>query len=606
LLMPKDKFKEQFAIAAAAAFQKIYSDKYRSIGREQVFNSDFIYENLEKPKDPSMGRFALPVFKFVALLGEKPPQITSKVVDEINRILKSTGNGPVLVDTKAVGPYLNAVPNFMESCKATLQEILNRQVEYGNSNVGKQLKVLLEYSSPNIAKPFGVGHLRSTAIGNSLRKIFKALGYEAIGINFLGDWGTQFGKMIVAYRKWGSKDTLKGNTVANLLELYVKFHEEAEKDPKLEHEAREAFKLLEDGEKSAVELWEKFKDISQAEFDRIYKILGVEYDWVTSESFLNDRMEAAIKRLEKDKLTKVSKSALIVDLNDPRLPPVLLKKADGATLYATRDIAGLIYRWEKYHFHESIYVVGAAQSDHFKQIFKVMELMEEAEHLPQHESMAGKVRHVEFGWVKFGEKTMSTRRGNIIILEDVIDKTVDLVKEKIKEKNPDLKNINETAQMIGVGAIIFSQISVRRHKDVNFDWVEVLNFEGETGPYLQYTHARLCSLLRNYDGKVSSDIDHKLLDRPEETFVINLLDDFPQAIEDAVRNYDPVYVATHLLKLASAFNKFYQRKDEKGRIDKIISDNKELSQARIALVKAVQIVVNKGLHLLGLQAPEEM
>ncbi len=604
--MPKDKFKEQFALTAAAAFQKIYADQFQAVGREQIFNPDFIYENLEKPKDPSMGRFALPVFKFVSLLGEKPPQITSKIAAEINRILNATGNGAAVVETKAVGPYLNVVPNFLEASRATIQEILDRQEEYGNAHAKSQLKVLLEYSSPNIAKPFGVGHLRSTVIGNALRKIYKALGYDAVGINFLGDWGTQFGKMIVAYTKWGSKDTLKGNSVANLLELYVKFHEEAEKNPKLVDEARVAFKQLEDGDKSAVELWQKFKEISQAEFDRIYKILGVEYDWVTSESFLNDKMDSAIKRLEKDGLTKISQNALVVDWNDPQLPPVLLKKADGATLYATRDIAGLIYRWEKYHFHESIYVVGVSQSDHFKQIFKVMELMEAAENLSESERMSGKVKHVEFGWVKFGEKTMSTRRGNIIILEDVIDKAVALAKAKIKEKNPDLKKSNETAQMIGVGAVIFSQISVRRHKDVNFDWDEVLNFEGETGPYLQYTHARLCSLLRNYKGKVNSDIDYTLLDRPEETCVINLLDDFPQAIADAARNYDPVYVSTHLLKLSSAFNKFYQRKDDQGRIDKIISDDKDLTAARIALVKAAQIVVNKGLKLLGLQAPEEM
>jgi len=604
--MSKDKFKEQFAGAAAKAFQKTYPDKFRSVGNEQVFNADFIYDHLETPKDPSMGRFSLPVFKFVPLLGEKPGLITPKISDEINRLLKSTGNGPALIETKAVGPYLNVVPNFVACAMEALQNVLKLGENYGNSIQGSQLKVLLEYSSPNIAKPFGVGHLRSTAIGNSLRKIFNALGYEAIGINFLGDWGTQFGKMIVAYKKWGNKETLNDNAVTNLLDLYVRFHEEAEKNPKLDDEAREAFKELEDGEKSAVALWQKFKEISQTEFDRIYQILGVEYDWVTGEAFLNDKMESAIKRLKKDNLTKQSQGALIVDLNDPQLPPVLLKKADGATLYATRDIAGLLFRWEKYHFHESIYVVGVSQSDHFKQIFKVMELMEDAENLPASERMAGRIKHVEFGWVKFGEKTMSTRRGNIIILEDVIDQAVALAKEKIKEKNPDLKSIDKTAQMIGVGAVIFSQISVRRHKDVNFNLDEVLNFEGETGPYLQYTHARLCSLLRLYNGEVSSNIEYELLDRPEETQVINLVEDFPKAIEDAARNYDPVFVATHLLKLSSAFNKFYQRKDEKGRIDKILSDNRELSATRIALVKAVQIVVKKGLNLLGLEAPEEM
>lgn len=604
--MTIDTLKEKFATATAAAFQKVYPEKFRLIGNEQVFNSLFIYKHLETPKDPTKGRFALPVFKFATLLGEKPPEITAKVSPEINRILKPPGNEPAPIESIRSDAYINAQPNFASSATKTLREILNSDEKYGNSTVGNHLKVLLEYSSPNIAKPFGVGHLRSTVIGNSLRKIFEALGYEAVGINFLGDWGTQFGKMIVAYKKWGTKDTLNRNAVANLLELYVRFHEEAEKNHELEDEARQAFKKLEEGDKIALDLWKKFKEISQSEFDRIYQILEVEYDWVTSESFLNDKMEHAIKRLEKDNLSKISEGALIVDLNDPQLPPVLLKKADGATLYATRDIAGLLYRWNKYHFHESLYVVGVSQSDHFKQIFKVMELMETAEKLPEPKRMSGKVKHVEFGWVKFGEKTMSTRRGNIIVLEDVIDKAVKLAKEKIEEKNPDLKNINETAQMIGVGAVIFSQISVRRHKDVNFDWNEVLNFEGETGPYLQYTHARLCSLIRLYNDKVTTDINHELLERPEETQIINLLEDFPQAVEDAARNYDPVFLATHVLKLSSAFNKFYQRKDDKGRIDKIISDNKELSAARIALVKAVQIVIKKGLNLLGLKAPEEM
>ena len=596
-LKTKDDFEITFAESTAEAFKKVYPEIFNEIGENEVFSPSIIRQYIEKPKDASMGRFALPMFKFSKLLRESPNSIALKVC---NATIWNDGR------VNPVGPYDNATPLFEVLAKSSLSTILKLQAEYGNSDTGNKLKVLLEYSSPNIAKPFGVGHLRSTVIGNSLRMIYKALGYDTVGINFLGDWGTQFGKMIVAFRKWGNENTLKGNTVANLLELYVRFHEEAEKNPKLEDEAREAFKLLEGGEKSAVEMWQKFKEISQAEFDRIYQILGVEYDWVTSESFLNDKMDSAIMRLEKVGLTKSSQGALVVDWNDPQLPPVLLKKADGATLYATRDIAGLLYRWEKYHFHESIYVVGAEQSDHFKQIFKVMELMETAEHLPESEKMSARIRHVEFGWVKFGEKSMSTRRGNIIILEDVIDRAVALAKEKIKEKNPDLPKIDETAQMIGVGAVIFSQISIRRHKDVNFDWDEVLNFEGETGPYLQYTHARLCSLLRNYRGKASAEIDYKLLDQPEETLVINLLDDFPQAVTDAARNYDPVFVATHLLKLASAFNKFYQRKDDKGRSDKIISDNKELSQARIGLVKGVQILINKGLNLLGLRAPEEM
>jgi len=604
--MPKDKFKISFSEATAAAFRSLYAEKYEHVGKEQVFSSDFIYDSLEKPKDPEMGRFALPVFRFGKLLEEKPPSIAAKVAPESNKFLSSTSNGPAIVTIVAAGGFLNAKPDAELAARSTIKVVLTAGRDYGNSTVGQQRKILIEYSSPNIAKPFGVGHLRSTMIGNSLRKIFNALDYDVLGINFLGDWGTQFGKMIVAYRKWGSDETLKNNSAQNLLELYVKFHETAKEDSALEDEAREVFKKLEQGEKFQVELWEKFKNISMAEFDRIYKILGVEFDWVTSESFLNDKMDSAIESLKKAGLTSISEGALIVDIDDPQLPPVLLRKGDGATLYATRDVAGLLYRWQEYNFYQSLYIVGSAQSDYFKQLFKVMELKEKAESLPDNERMSGKVRHIEFGWVKFGDKAMSSRRGNIVILEDVINKAAELAKMRIKEKNPELKTIEETSRIIGTGAVIFSQLSVRRQKDIKFDWDQVLNFEGETGPYLQYTHARLCSLLRNYDGKVSSDIDYSLLAGDEESRAIDLLADFPDAVEDAARDYDPFYIAASLLKLAGAFNKFYQRKDAQGKTDKIISDNQELSAARISLVKAVQLVINKGLYLLGLEAPEEM
>ena len=604
--MAKDKFKISFSEATAAAFKSLYADKYEDIGNVQIFSSEFIYDNLEKPKDPSMGRFALPVFRFGKLLEDKPPSIAAKVAPESNRFLSRSQNGSAIVKIEAAGGFLNARPNAELAASSTIEAVLTAGKDYGNSTVGQQRKILIEYSSPNIAKPFGVGHLRSTMIGNSLRKIFKALDYDTMGINFLGDWGTQFGKMIVAYRKWGSEETLKNNSVQNLLELYIKFHETAKEDSSLDDDAREAFKKLEQGEKSEVELWEKFKNISRTEFDRIYKMLGVQFDWITSESFLNDKMTAAIESLEKAGLTSISEGALIVDIDDPQLPPVLLRKADGATLYATRDVAGLFYRWQEYKFYQSLYVVGSAQSDYFKQLFKLIELKEKAESLSDHDSMSGKVRHIEFGWVKFGDKAMSTRRGNVVILEDVINKAAELAKKRIKEKNPNLKTIEETSRIIGTGAVIFSQLSVRRQKDIRFDWDQVLNFEGETGPYLQYTHARLCSLLRNYEGKVSSDIDFALLAGSEESRVIDLLADFPDTVEDAARDYDPFYIAAMLLKLAGAFNKFYQRKNAQGKIDRILSDDKELSAARIALVKSVQLVINKGLYLLGLEAPQEM
>ncbi len=603
--MAKDTYREQFAFAAAMAFQKVYADKFEALGYTEVFNEEIVYERLEKPKDPRMGRFALPIFRYSKLLGDKPPSIAEKTAPEINHQL-SVHFAPPLVECVAAGGFLNATVNFAALARETLTRIHAEQESYGDSDFGEDRTFLVEYSSPNIAKPFGIGHLRSTIIGNSLRLIFKKLGFNAIGINYPGDWGTQFGKMIVAYRKWGDESVFEGDSVKRLLDLYVRFHEAAETDPKLDEEARQAFKELESGDAEALALWEKFKTISHAEFDRIYGLLGVHFDRVIGESFYNDKMEAVIERLKKDGLTKVSQGALIVELDDPNLPPALLKKADGGTLYLTRDLAGLIYRWETYHFYESLYVVGTAQSDYFKQALMVIDKMEEAEKLPPEERMTGRVKHIDFGWVKFENRTMSTRRGQIIFLEDVIGQARDLAREKILEKNPALAEIDKTAHIIGVGAVLFSQLSVRRQKDVNFVWEEVLNFDGETGPYLQYTHARLRSLLRNYGQEVVADIDFDLLDQEEERRVIEILADFADAIGDAARNYDPYYISAYLLRLAGTFNKVYQRKDENGRIDKIISDDEKRSAARIALVKAVQTVIKDGLQLLGMEAPEEM
>ena len=597
--------REQFASSTAEAFRRVFPELYSTMGDTGPFSYQEVLAGIEKPRDPKMGRFALPIFKYLPQLKVKPADVTGKVSAETNRIIQDKFPESPLRSLGA-GPYLNASVDPAVLAQATIGDVLSLGNHYADSAKGQGLTNLVEYSAPNIAKPFGIGHLRSTIIGNSLRRIFKKLGYTVVGINYPGDWGTQFGKMIVAFRKWGSAETVKGDAVKNLLELYVRFHEEADKDKSLDQEARDAFKQLENREPEAVALWEQFKKISHSEFDRIYGILGVEFDLVYGESFLNDKMEAVIERLSRDGLTSVSQGALVVELDDPQLPPALLKKGDGATLYITRDIAGMVYRWEKFHFHESLYVVGSSQADHFRQALKVVRLMEDAEKLPDDKRMSGRMVHVEFGWVKFGEKTMSTRRGNIIFLEDVIDQAVALAKEKILEKNPELKNIAETSRMIGVGAVIFSQLSIRRIKDVNFVWEDVLNFEGETGPYLQYTHARLCSLERNYGKTITPAIDYGLLTNDEEQRVIELLADFSEAIEEAARVYDPSCIVSYLIKLSGAFNKFYQRKDAAGRIDKIISENERLSAARMALVQAVRIVLNEGLYLLGLQAPEEM
>ncbi len=602
--MALEQHKDQFAKSVAEAFQQCYPEQFGAVGESGAFSVAEVRSCLEKPKDARLGRFALPVFPYLKLLKSKPNDVAARVASAANTLLSAEGNSGLTIS--ADGGYLNAKIDQIEQIGATLTEILQKQAAFGGSDTGVGKTILVEYSAPNIAKPFGVGHLRSTIIGNSLRLIYKKLGYNSIGINYPGDWGTQFGKMIVAFRKWGNDRTLRGDAVRNLLALYVRFHEEAKTDDTLEDQARLAFKHLEDGEPEATQLWGQFKTISYAEFDRIYRLLGVEFDVVYGESFLNDKMDAVIDRLKSDGLVTISDGALIVDLKDPQLPPSLLRRSDGATLYQTRDLAGMVYRWQRWHFHESLYVVGSSQADHFKQALKVIEMMEAAEQLPESERMAHRIRHIGFGWVKFGGKAMKTREGTSIFLEDVIDEAVKLVREKIKEKNPDLKAIDETSVMIGVGAVVFSQLSVRRHKDVNFDWDEVLSFEGETGPYLQYTHARLCSLVRNYSGAVGTDVDFSLLDHEEEHRVVELLADFPEAIRDSATNYDSYYVAAYLFRLAGAFNKVYQRKDAHGRIDKIISDSKALTEARMALVVAVATVIKEGLRMLGLKAPAEM
>jgi len=597
--MVKEKYRKKFAEATAVAFRTVYAEIFEEIGEKEVFSADVICDSLQAPKDRSMGWFALPVFRYAKLLKGKPPEIAVKVATLIKWEF-----GPA---TQAASGFINCSVDPERLSKETLNQILAEQAEYGSNDLGNDKTYLVEYSSPNIAKPFGIMHLRSTVLGNSLRRIYKKLGYDVVGINYPGDWGTQFGKMIIAYEKWSDEKTLTGNVVKNLLAIYVRFHEEAKENPELEDQARDAFKRLETGDPETVKLWETFKTISHAEFERVYGLLGVEFDWVYGEAELNDRMGPLIERLESAGLTSISQGALVVQLKDEQLPPLLLRKRDGATLYATRDLAGMVYRWEKYpSFHESLYVVNIAQSDHFKQCFQVMEMLEDAEKLPVDNRMSGRLKHIDFGWLRFGGKSMSTREGNIVLLEDVIGEAKTLVREKINEKNPDLSNIDETAHMIGTGAVIFSQLSLRRNRDVDFRWEEVLGFEGETGPYLQYTHARLCSLLRKYGSEVTSEIDYGLLTGEEEQAVVEALADFPEVVVDAGSQYEPCFIAAYLLKLAAAFNKVYQRKDDQGNIERIISDDNTLTAARIALVKAVQVVIREGLYLLGLEAPDEM
>ncbi len=599
-----DKFKSEIAKLTAKAYVNLY--KSEEMAGKNLPHLDFeqIYAMLEIPKNPEMGQFALPLFGLAKPAGLNPAKLNDALIKAQGDELKK--RNITYLSFSAAGGFNNTRIKSGHLAKYVLSEILEKQGKYGSSDYGQGKNIVIDYSSPNIAKPFGIGHLRSTAIGHSLYRVYEKLGYTPIGINHLGDWGTQFGKLIVAFRRWGNEAELRENPIQKLYALYVKFHQEEKRDPILSEHAREAFVDLEEGEQEAATLWAKFKEYSLEAFEKTYKLLGVKFDFMTGESFYNDKMEAAIDRLKEAGLTEISQEALVVNLDKFNLPPCLLKKADGATLYATRDIAGILYRWETFEFEKALYVVGSAQRDHFRQVFEVIAMLDKAAKIAEDKHIRPRLKHVEFGWIKFKDQMMSTREGNIILLEEVLDKAIALAREKIMEKNPELKDMEKTARQIGVGAVIYADLSTRKEKDVNFDWDEVLNFEGESGPYLQYTHARLSSLLRNYGQNLPTDADYSLLDNPEEAIVIDLLYRFPQIIWSVSESNEPYLISSYLLELSSAFNKVYQRKDAQGRIDKIISDDADLTKARIALVAGVKMVIKEGLYLLGMEAPEEM
>ncbi|MDO8511553.1 MAG: arginine--tRNA ligase [Nanoarchaeota archaeon] len=535
------------------------------------------------PPDPKLGDYAFPCFKLGKNAKEEAERLKGKLKlpDFVSKV-------------EVAGPYLNFFLKNKVVIEETLSHIYQEQKEFGKQDLGKGKKIIVEFSSPNIAKPFGIGHLRSTVIGSCLYKLHRALGYEVFGVNHLGDWGTQFGKLIVAFRKWGSEEELKQEPIKYLLGLYVRFHQEAEKDKSLDDEARAEFKRLEDGDKESIALWEKFKELSLQEFHRIYKILDVNFDSFHGEGFYNNLLEPSIKELQQKVKTVVSEGALIVDLEKYNMPPFMLRKSDGASTYHTRDLAAALYRLKKYKPEKMVYVVGSEQKLHFRQLFTVLEL-------------AGidkkKLVHVDFGLFRFPEGKMSTRKGQVIFLEDVLNKAIDLAEQIIEEKNPTLQNKKEVAVMIGVGAIIFSDVSNDRIRDIEFDWDRMLSFEGETAPYLQYTHARSCSILRKavkeHNQGVSPHVNFELFDQTEEIAVVKKLYGYPEVLEKSALSYKPHHLAHYLIALAQAFNEFYHKCP-------VLSEDKNLTKARLLLVDCVRQVLENGLNMLGIQAPEEM
>ncbi len=545
---------------------------------------------IEIPQESSMGDYAFPCFKLAKELHKAPQMIAADLKEKLA--------GEMFAKIENVNAYINMFINKEKFAKLTLEEVLNTNDKFGNTNIGQNQKVIVEYSSPNIAKPFHIGHIRSTVIGNSIYKIYDALGYDVIRINHLGDYGTQFGKMIVAYRKWGKEEDVKNAPIKSLLSYYVKFHEEADKDPKLEDEARETFTKLEHGEKEELELWQWFREESLKEFNRVYDMLGIKFDSYNGESFYSDKMPAVLNELKTKGLLKESQGAQIVDLEEYGMTPALITKSDGSSLYITRDLAAAFYRKKTYDFAKCIYVVASQQNLHFQQWFKVLELMgydwyKDCVHIP-------------FGLVSMEDGTMSTRNGRVIFLEDVLNKAVEKTKEIILEKNVNTENVDDTAAMVGIGAVMFNELANNRIKDYVFKWDKVLNFDGETGPYVQYTHARAASVLRNADFDFESakkngikDLDCSYITGDAAYELIKLLYRFPDAVIKAGEEYEPSVVTRHIIDVAQAFNKFYH--DE----HIIVEDEKE-KQAKLLLTWAAKQTLKNGLALLGIKAPEKM
>ncbi len=543
--------------------------------------ADQIFALLEKPKSSEMGDIAFPAFSLAKVERKAPQAIASEIAEKID----TAGFEKVV----ATGPYVNFFLDKAAISNDILRAVIAEKADYGQQDIGHGQNVTLDMSSPNIAKPFSVGHLRSTVIADALGHIYSKLGYKAIRINHLGDWGKQFGMLIVAYKLWGDKEAIEANPIDELLKLYVRINAEADENPELDEQARQWFKKLEDGDQEALDLWQWFRDESLVEFNRIYDKLDVSFDYFHGEAFYNDKMDEGIQILEDKNLLQESKGAQIVNLEKYDLPPALIKKSDGATLYITRDMATAMYRHRTFNFAKNIYVVGQEQSHHFKQLKAVLKEMGF--------DWSDDMIHVSFGLVTKNKKKLSTRKGNIIRLEPTLDEAEARALTQIEAKNPDLENKEAVAHAVGVGAVKFYDLKSDRDNGYDFDLEAMVSFEGETGPYVQYAYARIQSILRKAAFVPASDANYALNDA-ESWDIIKLLQDFPSIIQRAADKYDPSVVAKYAINLAQSFNKYYAH-------TRILDENPE-RESRLALAYATGIVLKEALRLLGVDAPEKM
>ena len=537
---------------------------------------------LETPPDAAMGDYALPCFKLSKALRKAPPMISDALAERLDAAF--------LNRVESVKGYLNFFVDRSMYAREVVTACLNAGESYGKSEEGAGKTVVLDYSSINIAKRFHIGHLSTTMIGNALYKIYEFLGYKCVGINHLGDWGTQFGKMIAAYKRWGDRETVMRGGVDEMVKLYVRFTAEAKENPALDDEGRAWFKRIEDGDPEALEIFSWFKEVTLQDAARVYEMLNVQFDSYAGESFYNDKMQPVIDELREKGLLVEDQGAQIVKLDDYGMPPAIFLRSDGATLYMTRDLAAAKYRHDTYHFDKSLYVVAYQQDLHFKQLFKVMELLGW--------DWAKGCEHVNFGMVSFEGQTLSTREGRIVYLEDLLKQAVEKAGSIIDEKSPNLPDKEEVARKIGIGAVIFFALYNGRIKDIDFWWDRALNFDGETGPYVMYTHARCASVLRKA-GETDAEPDYAALSDPEAQAVVKLIESFPDTVRLAAERNEPSLVTRFSVELSKAFNKFYYER-------RILDDDPGARAARLSLTRAAKQTVKTALGLIGIEAPERM
>lgn len=543
-----------------------------------------IYNLLEKPKNKEHGDLSFPTFQLAKVFRKNPAQIAEDIAKDFSSELVS--------DTKQLGPYLNFYLDKKIISSEILKEILKEKENFGRSEDGNNQQIPIDMSSPNIAKPMSMGHLRSTVIGNALANIVEKRGFEPVRINHLGDWGTQFGRLITAYKLWGSEEKVRKNPIKELNELYIYFHEKLEEDPKLEEQGREWFRKLEDGDKEATELWHWFREESLKEFNKVYDRLGIEFDSTNGEAFFNDKMDEIVGLLQEKDLLVEDQSAQVVLLEEYDLQPALIMKQDGATLYITRDLAAALFRKREYDFHESLYVVGQDQILHFRQLKAVLKKMGYQWQEDLH--------HIIFGLISIDGAKMSTRRGKVVLLEDVLNQAATRALKQINDKNPGLEDKEKVAEEVGVGAVIFHDLQHDRRNDFNFNLDEIVQFEGETGPYVQYTRARALSILKRADFDPSdfkTDGSYSLEDSYSWE-IIKLIQSFSDVLKRAHREYEPSIIAKHALSLAQAFNRFYANV-------RVLEDDDD-KESRLALVYAITLMLEEDLRILGVKAPDEM